>query len=202
MTADSQHCKTDEWKLALTDPDTPDHIWTRMAEGETLREICKARHWPRSIVQRWIDETPERIARYNLALKDWGDALGQEAVIIARNTELGKTRRILKDGSEEVTESDMLGHRKLKIETFLKLAAKYDRQRYGDSVAITGAGGGPLEFRDMPDDIEIARRLAFVLDKAQDTINKAAESAKQAVSVEPSIPQDEVAQCQPEQEQE
>jgi hypothetical protein len=36
---------------------------------------------------------------------------------------------------------DMLGHRKLQIETRLKLLAKWSPKRYGDKLGIGGADG-------------------------------------------------------------
>jgi len=169
------------WELALKDPLTPEIIWARLAEGEPLKEICKSKQWPYSFVVRWKNETEERRQRYNAALADWGDALAQEAVLISDTTERGVVRKTKADGSEEVTEEDMLGHRKLRIETRFKLAAKLDRERYGDSVALTGKGGGPLQFQDVPDDLELARRLAYILTTANTAIDKAADSSREAV---------------------
>jgi hypothetical protein len=44
-----------------------------------------------------------------------------------------------------VTEDDMLGHRKLQIETRLKLLAVWDPKRYGNKVQLGGDGGAPIK---------------------------------------------------------
>lgn len=44
------------------------------------------------------------------------------------------------DGSIEVKTGDMLGHRKLQIDTRLKLLAKWNPKRYGDKIETTIAG--------------------------------------------------------------
>ena len=43
-----------------------------------------------------------------------------------------------------VVEEDMLGHRKLQIETRLKLLAKWNPQKYGDKVQVGGDAENPL----------------------------------------------------------
>jgi hypothetical protein len=44
-----------------------------------------------------------------------------------------------------ITEEDMLGHRKLQIETRLKLLAKFHPTKYGDKVMLAGDKENPLE---------------------------------------------------------
>ena len=44
-----------------------------------------------------------------------------------------------------VTEEDMLGHRKLQIETRLKLLACWNPSKYGNKVAVGGDPGNPLK---------------------------------------------------------
>ena len=57
---------------------------------------------------------------------------------------------------------DMLGHRKLQIETRLKLLAKWNPKRYGDKVAVGGAEDLPPIKTDA-DPMDTARRVAFIL---------------------------------------
>jgi hypothetical protein len=111
--------KSEEWALSLQDPLTPEVIWSRMAEGDTLKEICNSRRWPYSLVVRWKNETPERKARYDAALEDHGDALGQEVEAIARKSTV-----------------ESLPVDKFQADTFLKLAGKLAK-RYGDQSKVT-----------------------------------------------------------------
>jgi hypothetical protein len=65
------------------------------------------------------------------------DKMAEECLYIADNLHMGK-KKVFTSGADDdedsvtVTEEDMLGHRKLQIETRLKLLAKFNPKRYGD----------------------------------------------------------------------
>lgn len=112
-------------------------ICLRLSEGEPLRQICRDEHMPAwTTVYNWINENPtfaERIAR----ARELGfDAIAQEALEIADTPEQGEEVTVKADGSEETKRADMLGHRKLRIETRLKLLAKWDPKRYGERTHV------------------------------------------------------------------
>lgn len=90
----------------------------RVAEGETLKEFCKSKAIPYSLVAKYIAETPLVKAQYDAALAMWADALAQESIGIV-------------DGATYETASVA----KLRSETRLKVAAKLDRERYGEREA-------------------------------------------------------------------
>ena len=48
------------------------------------------------------------------------------------------------NGDTETRKGDMLGHRKLQIETRLKLLAKWDPKRYGERTTLAGDPDNPL----------------------------------------------------------
>ena len=68
---------------------------------------------------------------------DGYDALAAECLAIANTPLEGIRTKVGKDGVE-VTKEDMLGHRKLQVETRLKLLAKWDPKRYGDRINVDG----------------------------------------------------------------
>jgi hypothetical protein len=74
------------------------------------------------------------------------DAIAEEALLIADEPKEGIRREQSETGVKTVSE-DMLGHRKLQIETRLKLLAKWNPKKYGDklSTELTGPNGGPLQ---------------------------------------------------------
>ena len=96
-------------------------IFQRVAEGETLKQICKSRRWPYSVVARWVGETPEVMKAYEFALRLWADSLAVETVDLA-------------DG----TDPTEVGLGKLKTDVRMKLASRLDRARYGDKVEVSG----------------------------------------------------------------
>lgn len=96
-------------------------IFQRVAEGETLKQICRLRRWPYSMVAKWVGETPSVFKAYEFALRLWADSLAVETVEIA-------------DG----TDATEVGLGKLRTDTRIKLASRLDRQRYGDKVEVSG----------------------------------------------------------------
>ncbi len=117
-----------------------DEICRRIAEGEPLRQICRDESmpaWP--VVYAWIKKYPEFAGDMECARQIGFDAIAEDALIIADTTEEGVRTESGKDGVKEVRE-DMLGHRKLRIETRLKLLAKWHPQKYGEKIDLNHGG--------------------------------------------------------------
>jgi hypothetical protein len=91
----------------------------RVAEGETLKDICTSMGVAYSLVARHVAGTPALNAEYENALAIWADALAQETLAIA-------------DGTEGATEATVVAAAKLRAETRMRLAGKWDRKRYGE----------------------------------------------------------------------
>lgn len=108
-------------------PALADEIVTDIAQGVTLSEICRRDHMPdRSTVYDWMrnDEVlSQRIAR----ARDQGfDAIADSCVSIADE---------VKPDAAEVAKA------RLRVETRLKLLAKWDPKRYGERVDHTSSDG-------------------------------------------------------------
>lgn len=156
------------WVEALLDPDSALEVIVQRVGGvdedgntESLKDICRSRLWPYSLVARWIAEDDKRREKYEFALKLKADVLAQEAVGIADTVKRGVIRKTDPDGGVTETEEDMLAHRKLQIDTRLKLAARWDRARYGEHVDVrhSGAVGGGLTIVLAALSVEDARRV-------------------------------------------
>lgn len=117
---------------------TPSVIFSRLTEGESLKEIAKAWAVPAGRFTEWF--TTQHGELYDAALKVRADQLAHKALDVASTPQPGVTTKTKADGSVEVTEEDMLGHRKLYSETMLKLAGKWDRDRYGDKTDVRHSG--------------------------------------------------------------
>lgn len=136
-----------------------DEICERLRSGEPLAEICRGDGMPHpTTFRRWCDSThslddePLAIA-YARAREDGFDAIAADALRIADTPEVGETESdepLIVEGEEvgritKVRREDLLGHRKLRVETRLKLLAKWDPKRYGDLIKLSGADGeGPV----------------------------------------------------------
>lgn len=119
-------------------------ICSRVSNGEHLRGICRENHMPNfSVVYDWINEDEDFAQRFARARETGADAIAYEALEIA-DTPVEAIREKLSDGKREVTKEDALGHRRLQVETRIKLLAKWFPKKYGDKQEITGPDGGPL----------------------------------------------------------
>jgi hypothetical protein len=134
----------ERWEGAIADPD---RLWVEVTQeilgGKSLRVIARERGYPVLRFAAWVTEDGARAQEYERLLALRGDELAHEALAIADATENGVETTTYADGSQQVKESDMLGHRKMKIETRLKLAAKWDRERYGDKLDVKHSGLPP-----------------------------------------------------------
>lgn len=119
-----------------------DQILDRLAAGKSLREICAADGMPnRSTVQGWISSNRHDFAAQYSQAKDIGlDNLAEECLEIADTPLIGEETITKADGSVEIRRGDMLGHRRLQIETRLKLLAKLAPKKYGDLQRIEHSG--------------------------------------------------------------
>lgn len=107
-------------------------------------------------VYDWLAKHPAFAARFAQAREVGFDAIAEEALEIANTPVIGKREESSDDGLK-VTREDMLGHRKLQIETRLKLLAKWSPKKYGDSSKLELSGS--LAVHDMSED-EMRAELA------------------------------------------
>lgn len=95
-------------------------------------------------VYDWREADPEFAARFARARDAGFDAIAEEALEIADTPQEGIRIETDADGSKTVRE-DMLGHRKLRVETRLKLLAKWSPKKYGERVDVAHSGQLGLE---------------------------------------------------------
>jgi hypothetical protein len=139
---------------------TLDEMKQRITDGETLLQVSQALNVPHGLFASWIEDEPTRMEMYKAALRVRADGLLHAALTTAANTQAGQTVKEGPDGTVITTE-DMLGHRKLIVDTNLKVAARWDPARFGDSqrVELTAKVIKPNEITLL----EGARRIAFMM---------------------------------------
>ena len=71
--------------------------------------------------------------------------MAEECLAIADTPVEGRKIVETDDGKVMYTREDMLGHRKLQIETRLKLLAKFNPKKYGDRAILAGDADNPLQ---------------------------------------------------------
>ena len=114
-------------------------ICEQLSDGVPLRQICRDNEgfpaWRTVYDWMWRDQELSTAIAH---ARDIGyDALAEECLYISDNIQMGKKKVFTAGGKEgedsvTVTEEDMLGHRKLQIETRLKLLAKFNPKKYGE----------------------------------------------------------------------
>lgn len=128
-------------------------ICERLAQGEPMTVICRDLGVPVKTVNDWRLADAEIRAQFDEA-RDLGyDAIAHDTLRIADTPQLGVIEKLepvkQRNGRTKlvVTErrnEDMLGHRKLQVETRLKLLARWDPRRYGEKVQLGNDPDNPL----------------------------------------------------------
>jgi hypothetical protein len=143
-----------------------EEICALVADGVNLRKVCRMEGMPSwRTVYDWVVDKPDFATRLARA-RDLGyDALAEEALEIANTPHLGQ-KKVFSSGAGEdedsmtVTEDDMLGHRKLQIETRLKLLAVWNPKKYGNKVQLGGDPESPIKIEAQ---VEADTYLAAIL---------------------------------------
>lgn len=124
-----------------------DQICERLADGESLREICRAEDMPnKSTVFRWLASRPEFCDQYTRAREEQAETLADEIVDIA-DEDPGVISRGEGDRAEVSVDSAAVAHQRLRIEARKWVASKLKPKRYGDKMAqeISGPEGGAIK---------------------------------------------------------
>ena len=131
------------------DPNVARQICEQLSEGIPLRQICRQEGFPAwRTVYDWMRKD-QALATAIAHARDLGyDAIAEDCLNIADTPFLGEEVSESEDekGVKRVTikKVDMLGHRRLQVETRLKLLAKFNPKKYGDKVELSGDPDKPV----------------------------------------------------------
>lgn len=89
-------------------------------------------------VHRWLAANESFCQAYLRARERQADLIFDQALEISDTTEEGIETVEKADGSVETRKGDMLGHRKLKVDTRLRMAGKLSPKKYGDKLELAG----------------------------------------------------------------
>lgn len=141
-------------------------ICERLASGESLRAICRTEGMPaHPTVLGWVlDDVNGFGDQYARSRQIGLDVMAEELMEIADTPVEGERREETADGTKVVRE-DMLGHRRLQVDTRKWYLSKLAPKKYGDRTAmeLTGADGGPVQISDT----ERAAKIAAILASAK-----------------------------------
>jgi len=119
------------------------HEW--IESGKTLRAYCRQDGKPSyGLVYDWLEEdakTQDKTESSRFArARDLGEQqLLQECLEIADTPQVGEIVTLKPEG-KEIKKADMIEHRKLRIETRLKLLAKWNPKKYGEKIDLNHSG--------------------------------------------------------------
>lgn len=152
-------------------PEVAETILGRLRDGETLNAICRAAELPHeSTVRLWVRDNREGFTeRYTQARLVGYLHMADELVEIADDGRNDWMVRQQKVGEEEIDVSvpnpEAIGRSRLRIDTRKWLLAKALPKVFGEKLVLGGDPDAPLNVA--VDDRELARRVAFLLAKAQ-----------------------------------
>jgi hypothetical protein len=156
-------------------------VCARHSQGETIASILRTEGMPsRVALYSWLHSSPENRDLFARAREAAMDAIADEAMTIANTPVEGIIRKESEQGVE-ITRRDAIDHRRLQVDTRLKLLAKWAPGRYGDRVQtdITSSDGSLKGAGDT----ESAARMAAILAAA--TARKAEQSNSASGSERP-----------------
>lgn len=134
-----------------------DAICERLAMGEPLRAICRDEGMPAwRTVYDWMEANEAFAAAIARARSAGFDALAEQCLDIADDER--HDWAMTKKGV--VTDEVAIGRAKLRVDTRLKLLAKWDPKRYGDRIDLGNADGEAFKVADTG---EAATRVAALL---------------------------------------
>jgi hypothetical protein len=145
--------------------ETADRICAQLAEGKSLRTICKADDLPScQTVYAWLRTHAEFLAQYTRAKEDAADAFAEEMLDIADEASNDWMEVHDKDNAGYRFNGEHVNRSRLRVDTRKWIASKLKPKKYGERVQaeLTGKDGGPIETADLTE-VEIARRIAFAL---------------------------------------
>lgn len=127
-----------------------DRICDRIADGESLRDICKESDKPnKGTFFRWIANDPKLCDQYAKAREAQAEFMADEILNIADD---GSNDWIFQNGDDEAREKyklngEAIARSRLRVDARKWVASKLLPKKYGDKIdhSLSGPGGGPIE---------------------------------------------------------
>jgi hypothetical protein len=127
-------------------PALASELCARIASGRSLRSVCLDADMPgMTTVFRWMPDHPAFRQQYDEAIEARAQVMFDELVELADTPFEGETVVETDDGRREVKRGDMLGHRRLQVDTRKWILARMSPRKYGDKVGVEHSGTVSLE---------------------------------------------------------
>lgn len=129
-------------------PELGDKICARLADGESLRTVCKDEGMPcKSTVFNWLRTIPEFRANYGVAKVECADAYIEEVIDIADDGSNDWMLSNKPNSTGYVMNGEHIQRSRVRIDTRKWIASKMNPKKYGEKVEATmlGPNGGPVQ---------------------------------------------------------
>ena len=144
-------------------PELAQKVLEALARTGSLRAVCRETGLARETIIKWVVDDINGFALAYARAKDLGiDELVDETLDISNTPLMGEETTVKADGGVEVKTGDMLGHRKMQIETRRWLAERMAPKRYGlkQGLDVTNTDGS-LQLDDTARSARVAQLLAL-----------------------------------------
>ncbi len=137
-----------------------DNICERIADGESLRAICKGGAMPsKTTVMRWLGDVRNLEFRdqYARAREMQADTLFDQILSIADD---GSNDTQRTEDGKVIVNHDHIQRSRLRVDARKWMTAKLAPKKYGERVQMVGDGGGPIQHEEVirPERDELIKR--------------------------------------------
>jgi hypothetical protein len=164
-------------------PELAHRICERLADGETLRAICRDEGMPdERTVRGWaVDDVEGLSPQYARARQIGYHSLFDQILEIADTPQTGITTKETDKGTETRT-GDMIEHRRLQVDARKWMLAKALPKIYGDKLEVDNKH---TVVDGSVDIIEVAKDIAFVLNEAAQKLDEQGQAVRQGSAATP-----------------
>jgi len=111
-----------------------DEICVRIAEGESLRKICKDEKMPSLVaVWKWLNNSEELVKQYTRAREEQAETLVDEMIDIA---DYKRDDTYLDENGNEIINQEVIARSRLRVEARKWVASKLKPKKFGDYTKI------------------------------------------------------------------
>jgi hypothetical protein len=124
-------------------PELEARLLDLLEKGKMLITICEAEDMPgRANIYKWSDEDADFRDRIRLAREKGHDAIAEECLKIADYSALD-TLINEKTGNPHA-DREWIARSRLRVDTRLRLLAKWSPKKYGDKIEVENTGNAPI----------------------------------------------------------
>jgi hypothetical protein len=111
-----------------------DEICVRIAEGESLRKICKDEKMPSLVaVWKWLNNSEELVKQYTRAREEQAETLVDEMIDIA---DYKRDDTYLDENGNEIINQEVIARSRLRVDARKWVASKLKPKKFGDYTKI------------------------------------------------------------------